>query len=138
MERVFIAGLFLEALEKSFVMNCPKCKSEHVVPRQTGKRAGTTVGFFTGAAVGAITVLRGAQTGVVIGAVAGPMGSAAGGLAGAALAALFAGSAGGALGAALGIAADENLLDNRECTDCGFTFREEPGTTHASEPGGES
>lgn len=108
-------------------MNCPKCKSERVTPRQMGKKSAAGIGFFTGAATGAITVLRGAQLGMVAGAVVGPVGSAAGGVAGAALAAVFAGSAGGAIGAALGAAADEVFMDNRECLDCGFTFREERG-----------
>jgi hypothetical protein len=110
------------------IMNCPKCKSERVTPRQAGKKSVASIGFFTGAAVGAISVLRGAQLGMVVGTAAfGPMGTAAGGVAGAALAALFAGSAGAAVGAALGSVADENLMDNRECLDCGFTFRMERG-----------
>lgn len=108
-------------------MHCPNCKSLRIVVRQVGKKSAAGIGFFTGAAVGAITVLRGAEAGVVIGSVAGPVGAAAGGVAGAALAALFAGSAGGAMGAALGSAADEHFMDNRECLDCGFTFREERG-----------
>lgn len=109
-------------------MNCPNCRSERVTTRQAGKKAAAGIGFFTGAAVGAITVLRGAQVGVVAGtAFLGPVGAAAGGVAGAALAALFTGSAGGAMGAALGTVADENFMDNRECLDCGFTFREERG-----------
>lgn len=108
-------------------MNCPHCKSEHVSPRQSARKAVAGIGFFTGAAVGAISVLRGAQVGMVIGTSFGPAGTAAGGVAGAALAALFAGSAGAAMGAALGSVADENFLDNRECLDCGFTFRVERG-----------
>src|SRR5688572_23717214 len=108
-------------------MNCPNCRSERVTTRQLGKKSAAGIGFFTGAAVGAISVLRGAQVGVITGAAFGPVGSAAGGVAGAALAALFAGSAGGAMGAALGSVADENFMNNRECLDCGFTFREERG-----------
>jgi hypothetical protein len=109
-------------------MNCPKCKSERVTPRQAGKKSVAGIGFFTGAAVGAISVLRGAQVGMAVGTVAlGPIGTAAGGVAGAALAALFAGSAGAAMGAALGSVADENFMDNRECLDCGFTFRADRG-----------
>jgi hypothetical protein len=108
-------------------MNCPNCKSERVNPRQTGKKSAAGIGFFTGAAVGAISVLRGAQTGVIVGTAFGPAGAAAGGVAGAALAALFAGSAGAAMGAALGAVADENFMDNRECLDCNFTFRAERG-----------
>jgi hypothetical protein len=92
-----------------------------------GKRTGATIGFFTGAAAGAITVLRGAQLGMAAGGVIGPVGIATGGLAGAAVAAVFAGSAGGAIGSALGAAADENFMDNRECLDCSHTFREERG-----------
>lgn len=113
-------------------MNCPNCQSERVQPRQLGRKSAAGIGFFTGAAVGAISVLRGAQTGVVVGTVAlGPAGAVAGGVAGAALAALFAGSAGAAMGAALGTVADENFMDNRECLDCGFTFRDErPGPSH--------
>lgn len=108
-------------------MNCPKCKSERVTPRQLGKKSAAGIGFFTGAATGAITVLRGAQIGMAAGAAAGPAGTAAGGIAGAALAALCAGSAGGAMGAALGAVADDVFMDNRECLDCGFTFRDERG-----------
>lgn len=104
-------------------MNCPSCKSERVQPLQAGKKSAAGIGFFTGAAVGAISVLRGAQTGVIVGTAFGPAGAAAGGVAGAALAALCAGSAGAAMGAALGAVADENFMDNRECLDCHFTFR---------------
>lgn len=64
---------------------------------------------------------------MVAGAVVGPVGAVTGGVVGAALAALCAGSAGGAMGAALGSVADETFMDNRECLDCGFTFREERG-----------
>lgn len=110
-----------------FRMNCPNCKSARVTPRQAGKKTAAGIGFFTGAAAGAISVLRGAQLGMVAGALIGPAGSAAGGVVGAALAAMCAGSAGGAMGAALGSAADEVFIDNRECLDCGFTFREERG-----------
>lgn len=107
-------------------MNCPSCKSARGQPRQLGKKSAAGIGFFTGAAVGAISVLRGAQAGVIVGAATlGPVGGVAGGVAGAALAALFAGSAGAAMGASLGTVADENFLDNRECLDCGFTFRDE-------------
>jgi hypothetical protein len=117
-------------------MNCPSCKSERVQHRQVGKRSAAGIGFFTGAAVGAISVLRGAQTGVVVGAaVLGPVGAGAGGVAGAALAALFAGSAGAAMGAALGSVADENFMDNRECLDCGFTFRDDAAGGSGSAPG---
>lgn len=31
------------------------------------------------------------------------------------------------MGAALGAVADDVFMDNRECLDCGFTFREERG-----------
>lgn len=117
-------------------MNCPSCKSERVKPRQMGKKSAAGIGFFTGAAVGAISVLRGAQTGVVVGAaMLGPVGAGVGGVAGAALAALFAGSAGAAMGAALGTVADENFMDNRECLDCGFTFRDEARGASGSSPG---
>lgn len=133
-ERVFIRAAFARPFLETFIMNCLKCKSEHVAARQFGKKTCTTVGFFTGAAAGAVAVLRGAQAGLVLGAVAGPFGSAAGGLAGAALAALFAGSAGGAVGSALGTAADETLLDNRQCMDCGFTFRDESGCVDTENP----
>ena len=60
-------------------MHCPNCKSLRIVVRQVGKKSAAGIGFFTGAAVGAITVLRGAEAGVVIGSVAGPVGAAAGG-----------------------------------------------------------
>lgn len=111
-------------------MNCPNCKSARVTTRQSGKKTAAGIGFFTGATAGAISVLRGAQVGMIAGAVIGPAGSAAGGVVGAALAALCAGSAGAAMGAALGSAADETFMDNRECMDCGFTFRDErPGPT---------
>lgn len=106
-------------------MHCPNCKSERIQLRQLGKKSAAAVGFFTGAAIGAITVLRGAHAGFVAGTVIGPVGSVAGGVAGAALAAFFAGSAGAAMGAALGSVADQSFMDNRECLDCGFTFREE-------------
>lgn len=114
-------------------MNCPNCESARVTPRQAGKKTAAGIGFFTGGAVGAISVLRGAQAGVIVGAATmGPVGGVAGGVAGAALAALFAGSAGAAMGASLGTVADENFLDNRECLDCGFTFRDErPGAAGA-------
>lgn len=69
--------------------------------------------------------------GVVIGTALGPAGSAAGGVAGAALAALFAGSAGASMGAALGSVADDNFLDNRECLECGVTFRVDRGADDA-------
>lgn len=106
-------------------MNCPNCKSERIHHREIGKKSAATIGFFTGAAVGAVSVLRGAQTGVIVGTLVGPAGAVAGGVAGAALAAFFAGSAGAAMGAALGTMADQSFMDNRECLDCGFTFREE-------------
>lgn len=109
-------------------MHCPNCKSERVKPRESGKKSAAGIGFFTGAAVGAISVLRGAQVGMIVGTALGPVGTAAGGVAGAALAALFAGSAGAAMGAAIGSVADENFMDNRECLDCGFTFRVERGS----------
>lgn len=109
-------------------MNCPNCRSSRVTPRQAGKKTAAGIGFFAGAAAGAISVLRGAQLGMVAGAVIGPAGSAAGGVVGAALAALCAGSAGGSMGAALGAVADETFMDNRECLDCGFTFRVERGS----------
>ena len=120
-------------------MNCPNCKSERVTPRQTGKKSAAGIGFLTGAAVGAISVLRGAEVGMAAGTVLlGPVGTAAGGIAGAALAAMCAGSAGGAMGAALGSVADENFMDNRECLDCGFTFRQgrggQAGGSEASQP----
>ena len=100
-----------------------------------GKKSAARIAFFTGAAVGAISLLRGAQIGAVVGSVGGSVAAASGSLAGASLAAVFAGSAGGAMGASLGAAADESFLDNRECLDCHFTFREERGSQDLNRDG---
>jgi hypothetical protein len=106
-------------------MKCPKCSSERIVVREAGKKTGGTVGAFTGAAAGVVSVMRGAQVGAAGGIVLGPLGAVAGGLAGAAAAVLLGGSAGAAIGSALGSLADESFLDNRHCLSCELTFRED-------------
>jgi hypothetical protein len=105
-------------------MKCPRCGSTHITKREVGKRTGATVAGLSGAAIGTISAMRGAQIGMTVGLVAGPFGVATGGLLGAVVAGLFAGSAGCAVGSLVGSLADTNFLDNRSCLDCGHLFRD--------------
>jgi hypothetical protein len=97
--------------EFSMSISCPQCDSDRIRSKNIGRNAGSTIGTFAGAA-------RGAS----LGAAAGPAGVIVGGIAGALMGGLFGGAAGGAVGSRIGKAVDDNILDNYQCKDCGYTF----------------
>lgn len=100
----------------------PRCESERVVTKNTGRSTGGIIGSVGGAASGAAGAVSGAEIGGVLGVVGGPLGIALGGIAGAILGGLFGGVAGGLAGATIGEQLDERVLNNFECLECGHTF----------------
>ena len=122
---------------RRFIMvhQCPKCGSRNIDTRNYGRKAGAGIGGIAGGIAGYFGVTAGAATGAEVGAeigavVAGltsmgagaPVGAVIGGAAGMVIGALAGVSTGMAAGAAAGAMADELLLDNYECLECGHTF----------------
>ena len=104
---------------------CPKCNSLRLGRRFVGKRSVASIGTIAGSLSGAVGALRGAQVGMSLGIIGGPPTMTLGALAGAALGALVGGAFGCKLGADLGELVDQNVLNDCECLDCGFSFNKQ-------------
>lgn len=102
--------------------HCPKCKSDHILPRNIAARAGGTIGTVAGAASGIGGAIKGARIGRTAGMIAPPAGPLVGTIAGAVLGGIFGGILGCEVGTTLGKAVDKNILNNYRCAACGHTF----------------
>jgi hypothetical protein len=106
----------------STVIKCPSCQCESIKMNDYGKKTGGTIGIVAGVAAGTGGAFTGAETGAMLGLVAGPAGLAIGAFAGAIVGAIFGGAAGCAAGATIGKIADDTILDNYTCLNCGLIF----------------
>jgi hypothetical protein len=104
-------------------IKCPKCESFSTEAKHTGRTTGSAVGAVAGGIGGIAGAWRGARVGLTAGAMAGPAGALMGTIAGALLGGAVGMAAGSEVGGGLGGLADDHLLDNRTCLDCGYDFR---------------
>ena len=104
---------------------CPKCNSTRLGRRFVGRRTVASIGTIAGSLSGAVGALRGAQVGMSLGIIGGPPTMTIGALAGAALGAMVGGAFGCKIGADLGELVDQDVLNDCECLDCGFSFNKQ-------------
>lgn len=103
-------------------LQCPRCSSLHIAQKRSALKIGASIGAISGMSRSITQALPLSSKGASIGSLAGPWRTAIGVLAGAVLAGL-AGAVGGCLvGAQLGERLDRQVLLDKQCQDCGYSF----------------